>query len=516
MLQALVTASCLQPYVENAILSSRGINGDRSHFRQIANDLASSIFTDTEIDSDSAIAVGTSTEAETIDTHNGKLLEEACFVTPIAFRFAIMSTFGEKKKVGPKESLWIQEFFKALAMKLGFNVEKPLDSRKTPLGLEALHNMLLVLLPYNYSPGTTIIEAIILHFCGVSSEAVVENGWRLTKLCIDLDHQAIVITNSKENSNKGTQRILAPLLHAISASCKHSKNEALETQDTKSMKHELIISLINAFIRAHAFPSFIDVWEEQMAAQFKDFASSQSIDKVLWDDPVLQTEISNRLISTATPAQRTTLLEKRLSSLKFYPSAILKFEEEYAALVVSTCLLEAMSSLRLPAIPLQTALDFQHVFAPRLIGLTFPSRFNQALWRPMAMIYATCPHFKSTADRTWLLRQASDIADETILDLTRHSQRTVDEYENGLSALTFLAGIWSASESFNDSDRSHFARSLQSVFHGLLATPHEVQGSAPIPLETRIWTGEKYSVSSNQQFVLACCYTLIAYPTVFE
>ena len=518
VLQAQLISTCFQPYLETAISKSRGADGNRSDIRQVANDLASAMFSSIQTDSAPAHTARPDLDSKAFDGQNSMQLDESCFITPLVFRFAIMSTFGEKKKVGLKETLWVQELFKALASSLGFNIEEPSSSRTTSLGLEALHKMLLVLLPYSLSPGTSIIETIVLDFCCVSSEAVVDQGWQLIKLCIDLDYKVIVSTDLKETAAKGTQRILPPLLRTISATSKQYAHEVLETKDTRAIKFDLTTSLINAFVRAHALPSFIDVWEEQVTAELKNVTSFQSFGKGLWDDLGLCTEIMTRLRTAATHSQRTTLLEKRLSSLKSYPPTALSLEQDYAALMVSSCLLEAMSDRKLPETPLQTALDFEDALVPRLIDSTYPSRFKQALWRPMAMIYITCPQVLSTADHNLLLRKVLDTADETILGLVSQSQRTTDEYENGLSALTFLTGIRSICGSFDDSDDSWFAKSLQSVFHGLLEAldSGETLDSAPLELQRCVWRGEQYSISSNRQFALACCCVLVANSTALE
>ena len=518
VLQDLLISTCLQPYIEKSISKSRGADGDRSDIRQVANDLASSMSSSIEPDSAPANTAGPDIETRTNGNQNGKQFEELCIVTPLVFRFAITSTFGEKKKAGLKETLWVQELFKALATGLGFNFEEPSSSRTTSLGLKALHKMLLVLLPYSLSPGTSIIETIVLDFCCVSSEAVVEQGWQLIKLCIDLDYKVIVSNDDEETAAKATQRILPPLLHSISATSKQPAHEVLKTEDENATRFDLIVSLINAFVRAHAISSFIDVWEEQVIAEFKNVASFQSFGKGLWDDPRLYKEILNRLKTAATPSQRTTMLEKRLSPLQSYPSATSTLEQEYAALIVLSCLLEAMSGRKLPDISLQTALDFEGILAPRLIDSAFPSRFKQALWRPMAMIYTTCPQFMSTAGHAHLLQKVLDTAVEAVLGLVSYPQRTADEYENGLSALTFLTGIQSACESFNEFDNSYFAKSLQAIFHRLFGTldSGEIKNSAPLRLESCIWRGEQYSISSNRQFGLACCYVLIANSTILE
>ena len=432
---------------------------------------------------------------------------------PTMLELLLKMTFGEKRKLDSARILWIQNIFHAFSKTVGLDLAELSSSTITTPALQCLTEMLLVALRFNFPLGVPTLKTVMLQFCDLKEERVGDDPWQRLRLCININHR--VLTDNMLKSETDNQDLPRLLFDAVS--------EGVEEQDDREPGEEarntarllLVESIIDAFIKDRNLPSFLDLWQQQIAKQLEQMSRPDQHlpGVVIWESVDVFKGASQRLRAKLTPQQRTKMFEERKSSL--FSNAETKTEEQYAALLVSSCIIEAMSTSKVSELSSEAAAEFLEALVTALLDSSFPKRLKQGLWRFLTILLGVQPKCATGTLGLRHLQGLTTLASETVLDTLKRGCDVV-EYENAYTALTFLTESGCLVAKLDHTVDTFFQQSLEAIvgtLNELLKnwlegyTPLRADGILPSSAYAS-WRPFMFSIASPAELAIACCYSI--------
>lgn len=445
---------------------------------------------------------------------------------PILFEFAIRLMPRDTPKQRTTEDPWLRALFLQLAECLSFHFPITQDIFEDDLRTDIVERMLRLVVHSNLSLETPILRSIVSHISGIHRANPQHRArWSLIGLCMKINSDMVLPVRTKSNlatnqtttqSNTLLEKILAKL------TLSGFKVGAQSSDDYEDMLHEVVLPILESFIRARDLEGFINVLKQQLIAwMFRgeiDSSSQEHSDKAvsIWEDEILLHAVSSNLESALTAGQILRILQSITATVDSV--SVLPSKEEQSMLYAEILVLDTVvDGTRNDQVVSTCKLSVESTGHTLSILITNEEKLldyhRWRVWRALATISERFSYYTEDCIRKAQEKLTSGLSREM-----RSTGRPV-HFQEALFALSYLVSSCQGQgySSLIGVISEVMVLTVRIAAATMAATTDEIINSAELPAEScrcPVWDGKNEAVADIRSLLVACAAQLVLAPTV--